>query len=236
MKKTTTILLVSLASLFFTACGGGGSSSDTPPITPPLITPLPVTPLPVTPLPSYTTLSDLEFNTLHLTENWTTGDIFNENMIFKNLYINSDSGPILLDEGGFSNARASCAVTQIESYTYLCLVLYDSGSVQAYGLNISSVGNITGYSEFSTSGDTAELVEGLVNTGLADAYMTGYISPTISNISAKSTSIDIDNNEVGKIEADSILPQPMQKQSNTNSKISQQIDEISMQLLLGRGM
>lgn len=210
------------AAILMTACGGGGSSSD------PVVDPI------VDPIQTYNTLGDLEFKTLNFTEYWHVLDSYLYSTIrFANNYIYATDGtPLLVDELSSTIITSACQIAPVElGTTYMCLRVFDSGAGAGYAINIDSSGSITGNYEYSATGDATEIVIGLLDRDLADAWITGTVSSNVATTKTMKISNTIDN-QAKLSEYDSIIPQPIKQQSNTNSETVQKIDEMFNLLML----
>lgn len=242
MKQIKTILLAGSVTFLLSACGGGGSSSGrgapTAPITPTAPIPLPTPiPLPATPTPpSYNTLLDLEFKTLNLDEYWHRLDNYTyTTMTFSNNYYAGTDGDVLIDDyvPASSGSARICDLAPVSTeFTYLCLMIYQSGNMEAHGLNINSSGDVSGNYEFSIGGDISELAEGLANRDLAAAWVTGNVVSNISVSPKKLSSSIQDDDKLKRVEFDAVIPQPLKKQATNNSEIAQKLDEMFDQLML----
>lgn len=228
MKTITTVLLSATAVLFLSACGGGSSSSDTI-VDDPIVDPTP------DPTPSYTTLADLEFSTLNFTEYWHVLDsTLYSTMKFSNNYLYQDDGtPALVDDLSNDTEAALCQLTppEIISWTYMCVRVFSSGAGAGYVLNIDSSGAIDGLFEYSSTGDTNEIAVGLLDSNLADAWVSGTITSDVSTVQSKVVNSEIDI-QSKLSEFDSIIPQSIEQQSNSNSETVQKIDEMFNLILL----
>ena len=200
---------------------------------------------PGAPPPSYTTLTDLEFKTLNFSEFWhVVWKTTYSSMIFSNHYISYDDGrPMLVDNLSDSVTTSGCVIAPVElGRTYMCLSMLSHGAQAAYAIDIDSTGHITGNFEYSPTGDTYELMEGIADWNLADAWVTGTVSSSVAGVTGtvsstvataqtKVINTEIDN-QAKYSEFDSIIPQPLKKQSNNNSEIAQKLDEMFNQLML----
>lgn len=227
MKMLKVLLSVLAMSFVMVGCGGGGSSDST-------TTESPTTEPPTTE-PTYTTLADLEFSTLNFTEYWHVLDItLFSTMGFTNNYITTSEGtPVLVDELNSHSDAAGCQLLTIQGldWTYMCVRAWVSGAGAGYVLNIDSTGSITGLFEYSDTGDTDEIVAGLMSSDLADAWVTGTITSNVATKQSKVVDTVIDN-QSKLSEFDSIIPQPIKQQSTSDSVMTEKLDEMFNQLIL----
>ncbi len=178
MKQIIGMLTSSVAIVLLSACGGGGSNDTIiAPISTPTHTPT-HTPTP-TPAPSYKTLNDLEFKKLDLDRNWKSGTVTSKTFEFADTYM-EDTGKyaLLQDELGTKDSISACTMS-VEglSETYLCLNVLSHGAATAYGMSIDEDGKVTGIFDYSLTGNTYELADGLYYDWLDDGTISGKADP-----------------------------------------------------------
>lgn len=167
MKKLKILGLVISMSILV-GCGGGGGGGSTP---------------------LYSKIQDLEFKTLNISETWkVNGKVFYTTMKFTNKYTHTSSGtPALIDETSSSYYVKLCAEAPAggvgpngEELRYLCVGVFGSGSVAAWGLHINNDGIISGNFHFSSIGDAGGVGVAVSSPTTAYAIVGGGVSATVA--------------------------------------------------------
>ncbi len=223
MKKVILAALAAMTMMAMTGCGGSGGSSSSDSYQ-----------------PSYTTIEDLEFSNLTMSNTWQhSGNTYYKTMIFTNNYNPyGDYHELLEDDSSSSYYTKACSMnTSDAGHTYLCLGLYRSGSANAWSINIDRNGIVTGLYEFSSSGDTSELAYGLLDENYADAIVGGNINSTSPQSKSKTEvgSIASSGSTVSRVEIDPSVLSELDSNDDQpiaiNNPIETSLDEIRNRLL-----
>ena len=234
MNKFTTVLLAGTAAIAMTACGGGGSGNTGGGTQqPPANNPQPPANNPQPPEETFYTLNDLEFSTLNFTEYWhAINDYTYDNINFTNEYL-VDSEERTHIMGVDTSIREGCTIAPPElGTTYMCLKLYDSGAIVGYAIDINSDRNIYGLAEYSNTGDVYEIAEGIMDSNLADMWVTGNLINYYADTgNSRVKSITVENKNEIKLNFDSNSPQEVKKQSTTDNNVSMAFEKLYDDLL-----
>jgi hypothetical protein len=210
IKKMSASVLI---AVLLTACGGGNSGDAVDPT--PAPTPAPtITPEP----PLYTGLKDLENKALNLKRNWEGGEVTSKTFKFTNHYIENTGKYNLLQDDLSSQDSISACMLPVEGVVddYICMTVSAHGSATAYAISIDGNQNISGIFDYSLTGNTYELADGLYYDWLNDGYITGYT--TINN----TKNFNSDDVKLNKSVSDE-----SEVQDTTNNAILQQaIDDV----------